>query len=162
MVRSYKRRRRVRRLSTRRRQRGAGYTFNLDCNFPGGVAEVVRTNHCDSPLEHSVTSESDTKQSGGERRGKHCAGSVRPRRRKHSAGSVRPRRRKHSAGSRRQRGGKQSVDSYNRRRRRSRSRRRRRRRRRGRQNGGNFNCPSCSMTNKTFGCRQPSWDAKCT
>ena len=36
-----------------------------------------------------------------------------------------------------------------------------RRRRRRRQSGGDLNCPNCNMSTRTFGCRQPLWDAKC-
>ena len=48
LKRSVKRKRRNRR---RRRslQKGAGYSFNLDCNLSGGVSEVVTYKNCRTP-----------------------------------------------------------------------------------------------------------------
>ena len=54
LKRSVKRKRRNRRNRRNRRrrrslQKGAGYSFNLDCNLPGGVPEVVTYNNCRTP-----------------------------------------------------------------------------------------------------------------
>ena len=59
---------------------------------------------------------------------------------------------------RRRRSNRKSRKSLRRRRRKTRTRRRRRRRR---QSGGDFNCSNCNMATRTFGCKQPLWDAKC-
>ena len=60
---------------------------------------------------------------------------------------------------RRRRSNRKSRKSLRRRRRKTSVKRRRRRSRR--QSGGDLNCPNCNMATRTFGCKQPLWDAKC-
>ena len=155
-----RRRKRNRRKSKKNRrhlQKGAGYSFKLDCNLPGGVAEVVTYNDygppVDSqlapgqaqvevvgvsnenlaPVEQQVPQQAQVQQTGGKR----------SRRR------------------RRRRSNRKSRKSLRNRRRKTSVKRRRRRRRRRRQYGGDYNCPNCNMSTREFGCRQPLWDAKC-
>ena len=156
-----RRRNRNRRKSKKNRrhlQKGAGYSFKLDCNLPGGVAEVVTYNdygpsQADSqlapgqaqvevvgvsnenlaPVEQQVPQQAQVQQTGGKR-------SRRRRRRRSRRSNRKPRK------SLRRRRRKTSV---------------KRRRRSRRQSGGDFNCPNCNMATRTFGCKQPLWDAKC-
>ena len=67
-------------------------------------------------------------------------------------------RRRRRSRRRRRRSNRKSRKSLRRRRRKTSTRRRRRRRR---QSGGDLNCPNCNMATRTFGCKQPLWDAKC-
>ena len=49
LKRSVKRKSRKRNRNRRSLQKGAGYSFKLDCNLPGGVPEVVTYKNCRTP-----------------------------------------------------------------------------------------------------------------
>ena len=131
---------------------GVGYSFKLDCALPGGRAEVVKVPTCKSELNNVASVQEEAQQQvqkGGKRRIRKQKGTGCGKTHKRNSNT---RRRKTSSKRRR----KNVTKSL-----RNRKRSRRRSRRVNKQKGGDYNCPSCNMNNRAFGCRQPLWDSKC-
>ena len=155
-----RRRRRISKKKRRHSQKGAGYSFKLDCNLPGGVAEVVTYNDYGPPVNSQLAPPGQAQVVGVSNENLapvEQQASQQVVQQAQQTGGKRSRRRR-SRRRRRRRSNRKSRKSLRNRRRKTSMKRNRRRRR---QYGGDLNCPNCNMSSRTFGCRQPLWDAKC-
>ena len=149
-------------------QKGAGYSFKLDCNLPGGVPEVVTYKNCGTP-QAELAPPADSQLAPPDQAPAEVVGvsndNLAPVESQAQTQQQAPQQAQQTGGNRRRRSRRRRRRSNRKSRKSLRNRRRktstRHRRRRRRQSGGDFNCPNCNMSTRTFGCKQPLWDAKC-
>ena len=155
-----KQNKRRRRRRSRNIQKGAGYSFKLDCNLPGGEAEVVTYKNC-GPSQAELGPPENSQLAPPGQASVEVVGvsneNLAPIQAEQQAAEVVQQ--KQTGGKRRRRKSRKSRKTK----RTLRNKRRisKRRRRRRRQKGGDFNCPNCDMSLKEFGCKQPLWNSKC-